>query len=146
MVKKIFKFVIACLIYLQIIQLVILIVIRLPLLIVNPLGYLLIISANTLYLWVFSIIYRFKLSDQKDLNNLFWKLPFNISQYVGLKPKLEYKYYLYYFIFTLLLNAEPLRFIKQNPAIETFFNISGLISLIIFFSKRSNDKKSKKSI
>ena len=142
MVKKIFKFVIACLIYLQIIQLVILIVIRLPLLIVNPLGYLLIISANTLYLWVFSIIYRFKLSDQKDLNNLFWKLPFKISQYVGLKPKSKRKHFLYYFFFTILFSGTTGYLKLEYSVFNDIFNITGVISLGVFLLWRQTKNKS----
>ena len=142
MVKKIFKFVIACLIYLQIIQLVILIVIRLPLLIVNPLGYLLIISANTLYLWVFSIIYRFKLSDQKDLNNLFWKLPFKISQYVGLKVKLKSKYFIYYFFFTILFSGTTGYLKLEYSVFNDIFNITGVISLGVFLLWRQTKNKS----
>ncbi len=142
MAKRIFKFVIACLIYLQLIQLVVLVVIRLPLLMVNPLGYLLVIGTNTLYLWFFSIIYRFKLSGQEDLNNLFWKLPFKISQHVGLKPKLERKHFLFYFLFTILFSGTTGYLKVEHSVFNDIFNITGLISLGVFFLWRQNKSKS----
>jgi len=54
--------------------------------------------------------------------------------------KIKRDYFLYYFFFTLTLTLirsyYPSIQILQDRAMEDFFNITGLIALIIFFLKK----------
>ena len=130
--KKIFKFIIACFIYLQFVQLIFLVVARLPVLKVYPLGYLLIVGANIVYLWFWSIIYRFRLSDKEDVGKLFWQFPFKISMFVGIKPKLERKLFLYIFILNILYTGITSSLNIPHNSLNDLFNTAGFLSLITF--------------
>lgn len=57
---------------------------------------------------------------------------------------LKSKYFLYYFFFTLVLigiRGQYPQSILSNPFLEDFFNVTGVISLILYFGMRGKEKK-----
>lgn len=142
--RKILKFIFACLIYLVTARLLFQSIIGFFVLFSNPSRYILAVFLHLVILWFFSIVYKFKLSHESDLSNIFFKLPYKISQIIGIKVNFSKNLFLALFITNILYTTVTISLLKiPHNASNDLMNIVGFPSLIAYLILLISDKTDK---
>lgn len=142
--KKVFKFIFACLIYIVAIRFLFQAITGIFVLLSNPISYLLFIFIHLVILWFFSIVYRFKLSEDSDLLSIFWKLPYKISQFIGMKINFSKNLFLVLFLANIFYTTVTISLLKiPHNVTNDLMNIIGILSLIAYLILLISNKTDK---